>query len=254
LDVTDPGKDKGEEDIKNKIEAPPKRKRGERAGIDLDNIVDAAIRVVSRNGVRFQIKDVAEELGVTRGALHPHFRTAEKLRREVAIEVLLALPPRRRSAGNAVLYLKTLVRGYAELTEDHPRLAELAGTELVVDPWIYPRLILTLSEAIDEIGVEAELHLAAMSFALAVIVSILTGINKHLWRLAPSTWPTSVSSLVKVLPPTALSTLRTLMASKGEGATMAGSADFNPEALGDPIGEALIAGLKNFARPTPVSR
>jgi hypothetical protein len=126
--------------------------------------------------------------------------------------------------------------------------------ELVVDPWIYPRLILTLSEAIDEIGVEAELHLAAMSFALAVIVSILTGINKHLWRLAPSTWPTSVSSLVKVLPPTAFSTLRTLMASKGKGATMAGSADFNRKALGDPMGEALVAGLKNFARPAPVAK
>jgi len=67
--------------------------------------------------------------------------------------------------------------------------------ELVVDPWIYPRLILTLSEAIDEIGVEAELHLAAMSFALAVIVSLLTGINKHFWHLTLDV-PSSVSSLV----------------------------------------------------------
>jgi AcrR family transcriptional regulator len=244
----------GEDDIKNKIEVPPKRRRGQRAGIDLNKIIDAAITVASRDGLKFQIKDVAEELGVTRGAIHPHFRTAEKLRRELAIEVLLEMSPRRRSADTAIAHLKTLVRECAELTEDFPRLAELAGMELVVDPWIYPRLILTLSEAIDEIGVEAELHLAAMSFALAVIVSILTGINKHLWRLAPSTWPTSVSSLVKVLPPTAFSTLRTLMASKGKGATMAGSADFNRKALGDPIGEALVAGLKNFARPAPVAK
>ena len=249
-----PGNDKGEEDIKNQTEAPPKRKRGERAGIDLNNIIDAAIRVVSRDGLKFQIKDVAEELGVTRGAIHPHFRTAEKLRRELAIEVLLEMSPRRSSADTAIAHLKTLVRECAELTENHPRLAELAGMELVVDPWIYPNLILILSEAIDEIGVEAELHLAAMSFALAVIVSLLTGINKHLWRLTPSTWPTSVSSLVKVLPPTTFSTLRTLMASKGKGATMAGSADFNPKALGDPIGEALVAGLKTFAKPTPVAR
>ena len=90
-----PGNDKGEEGIKNKIEAPPKRKRGERAGIDVNNIIDAAIRVVSRDGVKFQIKDVAEELGVTRGAIHPHFRTAEKLRRELALEVLLAMSPKR---------------------------------------------------------------------------------------------------------------------------------------------------------------
>jgi hypothetical protein len=146
---------------------------------------------------------------VTRGAIHPHFRTAEKLRRELAIEVLLAMSPRRRSADTAIAHLKTLVRECAELTENYPHMAELAGMELVVDPWIYPRLILTLSEAIDEIGVQAELHLTAMSFALAVFVSLLTGVNKHLWRLTPSTWPTNVLSLVKVLPPTAFSTLRT---------------------------------------------
>ena len=119
---------------------------------------------------------------------------------------------------------------------------------MVVDPWIYPTLILTLSEAIDEIGVQAELHLAAMSFALAVIVSLLTGINKHLWRLTPSTWPTSVLSLVKVLPPTAFSTLRALMASKDKGAAMARSADFDPKALGDSLCEALVAGFKTFAK------
>jgi AcrR family transcriptional regulator len=225
LDVVGPEE---EDDIKNKIEAPPKRRRGQRAGIDLDKIIDAAVRVVSRDGLKFQIKDVAEELGVTRGAIHPHFRTAEKLRRELATEVFLAMSPRRRSADTAIARLKTLVRECAELTENYPRMAELAGMELVVDPWIYPRLILTLSEAIDEIGVQAELHLAAMSFALAVIVSLLTGINKRLWRLTPSTWPTSVLSLVKVLSPTAFPTLRTLMASKGKGAAMAGSADFNP--------------------------
>ena len=93
-----------------------------------------------------------------------------------------------------------------------------------------------------------------MSFALSVIVTLLTRINIHLWRLTPPTWPTSVLSLVKVLPPTAFSTLRTLMASKGKGAAMAGSADFNPKALGDPIGEALVAGLKIFAKPTPIAR
>ena len=191
---------------------------------------------------------------MTRGAVYPHFRTAEKLRRELAIEVLLAMPPRSRSADTAVAHLKTLVRECAELTKDHPRLAELAGMELAVDPWIYPRPILTFSEAIDEIGVQAELHLAAMSFALAVIVSLLTGINKHLWRLTPSTWPTSVLSLVKVLPPTAFSTLRILMAAKGKGAAMAGSADFNPKAIGDSLGEALVAGLKTFTKPAPLAR
>ena len=249
-----PGNDKGEEGIKKQPEAPPKRKRGERAGINLNNIIEAAIKVVSRDGLKFQFKDVAEELGVTRGAIHPHFRTAEKLRREVAVEVLLAMSPPRRPAETAVAHLKTLVRRCAEFTENDPRLAELAGMELVVDPWIYPRLILTLSEAIDEIGVQAELHLAAMSFALAVIVGLLTGINKQLWRLTPSTWPTSVLSLVKVLPPTAFSTLRTLMASKGKGAAMARSDDFAPKALGDPLGEALVAGLKAFAKPKAVDR
>lgn len=184
------------------------------------------MRVVSRDGLKFQFKDVAEELGVTRGAIHPHFKTAEKLRHEVAIVVLLALSSRRKPADTAVAQLKTLVRRCAELTEKYPRLAELAGIELVVDPWIYPRLILTLSEAIDDIGVQAELHLAAMSFALAVIVGLLTGIDKQLWRLTPSTWPTSVLSLVKVLPPTAFSTLRTLLASKGKGAAMAGVSRF----------------------------
>ena len=137
LGVVGPGHDKGEEEIKNQIEAPPKRKRGERAGIDRNNIIEAAIRVVSRDGLKFQFKDVAEELGVTRGAIHPDFRTAEKLRREVAIQVLLAMSPRRRSADTAVAHLKTLVRGCAEFTENHPRLAELVGMELVVDPWIY---------------------------------------------------------------------------------------------------------------------
>lgn len=249
-----PGHDKGEEDIKNQIEAVPKRKRGERAGIDLNNIIAAAIKVVSRDGLKFQLKDVAEEVGVTRGAIHPHFRTAEKLRREVAIEVLLAMSPRRRPADTAVAHLKTLVRGCAELTENHPRLAELAGMELVVDPWIYPKLILTLSEAIDEIGIEAELHLAAMSFALAVIVGLLTGINKQLWRLTPSTWPTSVLSLVNVLPPTRFSTLRTLMAAKGKGAVMAGSDDFAPKAPGDSLSDALVAGLKTFAKPKALDR
>jgi len=117
---------------------------------------------------------------------------------------------------------------------------------------LYPRLILTLSEAIDEIGVEAELHLAAMSFALAVIVGLSTGINKQLWRLTPSTWPTSVLSLVNVLPPASFSTLRTLMASKG--AAMAGSADFAPKALGDSLSDALVAGLKTFANPKAVDR
>ena len=133
-----PGNDKGEEGIKKQTEAPPKRKRGERAGIDLNNIIEAAIKVVSRDGLKFQFKDVAEELGVTRGAIHPHFRTAEKLRREVAVEVLLAMSPPRRPAETAVAHLKTLVRRCAEFTENYPRLAELAGMELVVDPWIYP--------------------------------------------------------------------------------------------------------------------
>jgi hypothetical protein len=36
LDVLGPGKDKGEEDIENQSQSPPKRKRGQRAGIDLD--------------------------------------------------------------------------------------------------------------------------------------------------------------------------------------------------------------------------
>jgi AcrR family transcriptional regulator len=205
--VIDPGNDKGEKDIKNQTEAPPKRKRGERAGIDLNNIIGATIRVVSRDGLKFQFRDVAEELGVTRSAIQPHFRTAEKLRREVAIDILLKMSPRRRSRDTAVAHLKRLVRGYAELTEKHPRLAELAGTELAVNPWIYPNLILTLSAAIDEIGVQAELHLAATSFALAAIVSLLTGMNRRLSR--PSTWPASVFNLVKAIPPTAFSTLRT---------------------------------------------
>jgi uncharacterized membrane protein len=60
---------------------------------------------------------------------------------------------------------------------------------------IYPKLILALSEAIDEIGAPSEVHLAVMSFALAVIVSLLTGINKHFWHLTLDV-PSSVSSLV----------------------------------------------------------
>jgi AcrR family transcriptional regulator len=122
LDVVGP-----EDDIKNKIEVPPKRRRGQRAGIDLNKTIDAAITVASRDGLKFQIKDVAEELGVTRGAIHPHFRTAEKLRRELAIEVLLEMSPRRRSADTAIAHLKTLVRECAELTEDFPRLADWPG-------------------------------------------------------------------------------------------------------------------------------
>jgi hypothetical protein len=112
------------------------------------------------------------------------------------------MQPRRRSADTAIAHLKTLVRECAELTESYPRLAELAGMELVVDPWIYPRLILTLSEAIDETGIPAELHLAAMSFALAVnrqgfVIGDWSGpegTRPHLGALLPATTPMTASS------------------------------------------------------------
>lgn len=164
------------------------------------------------------------------------------MRREMASEILLAMSPRRRPADTGVAHLKRLVRESAEYTKKHPLLAELAGMELASDPWIYPTLILTLSEAMDEIGVEADQHLASLSFALAVIVSLTTGMDERLWRLTPSEWPTSVLSLVKVLPPASFPTLRALMASKGKGEATAGSIDFAHEALYD----ALLAGLKTL--------
>ena len=234
--------------------APPKRKRGAPAGISRNHIIAAAMTVASRDGRKFQFKDVADELGVTRGALHSYFRGMEVLRREMASEILLAMSPRRKSGDTGVAHLKKHVRECAEYTKNHPHLSELAGMELASDPWIYPRLILTLSEALDELDVAADQHLAALSLELDVIVGLTTGVDTRLWRLTPSEWPTSVLSLVKVLPPTSFPTLRALMASKGKGAAMVGSNDFAHKTLGDSLGGALVAGLKTFAKPNGFDR
>ena len=224
------------------IIVPPKRKPGESADLNRNHITRAALTVLDRDGRNFGYADVAAELGVTRSALYRHFKSLDALHPVLAEATLRGMPPRRMATETGAHFLQRLVQSIDKYAGLHPHRADLAGTQLAGNPWIHPPLILNLSKVMDELGVETDQHFAALRLALALIVNLLTQAKRPFWNLPPSDWPASVLAIARS-PGSNAPTLKKLSVSKSKKMTKVGPK--TRKALGD----ALLAGLKSFAKP-----
>jgi AcrR family transcriptional regulator len=107
--------------------------------ISIASIVDAAMRVLARQGyARTSLMDIANEVGMSKGAVHYHFPTKEALMAHVLQTACDAVATRTREAwtagGNPVDALRSsmreLWRARAQLSDEAKVVADLLAQSL----------------------------------------------------------------------------------------------------------------------------
>lgn len=119
-------------------ERPPlKRKADQPAGLDLDKIVAATVRLLDTEGLtKFSMRRLAADLGVTAMSLYWYVDTKDDLL-ELAVDTVageIALPDESDPAADWRDQLRTLATGYRDMLLCHPWAARLLGEFLNIGP------------------------------------------------------------------------------------------------------------------------
>lgn len=113
--------------------------RYKKSKISVASIVEAAMRVIARQGyARTSLMDIANEVGMSKGAVHYHFPTKEALMAEVLQTACDTVATRTRgawiSSGDPVEALRSslreLWRARAELSDEAKVVADLLAQSL----------------------------------------------------------------------------------------------------------------------------
>ncbi|MFI9050690.1 TetR/AcrR family transcriptional regulator [Streptomyces sp. NPDC053427] len=119
-------------------ERPPlKRKADQPAGLDLDKIVAATVRLLDAEGLaKFSMRRLAAELGVTAMSVYWYVDTKDDLL-ELAIDAVageMPLPDESDAAADWRDQLRLLATGYRDMLLRHPWAARLLGEFINVGP------------------------------------------------------------------------------------------------------------------------
>ncbi|MEU9118326.1 TetR/AcrR family transcriptional regulator [Streptomyces sp. NPDC048506] len=119
-------------------ERPPlKRKAEQPAGLDLDKIVGATVRLLDAEGLaKFSMRRLAAELGVTAMSVYWYVDTKDDLL-ELAVDAVageMALPDESDAAADWRDQLRVLATGYRDMLLRHPWAARLLGEFINVGP------------------------------------------------------------------------------------------------------------------------
>jgi AcrR family transcriptional regulator len=111
------------------------RKPRERAPLSREAIVDAALRLIDREGVSaFSMRRLAEDLGVGPGALYWHVTNREQLLQLVFDRVIGELSMPKPSARRWREQIKQAAREEREMMRRHPGIAQLSFGRIPVGP------------------------------------------------------------------------------------------------------------------------
>ncbi|MGW2917169.1 TetR/AcrR family transcriptional regulator [Streptomyces angustmyceticus] len=119
-------------------ERPPlKRKAEQPAGLDLDKIVAATVRLLDAEGLsKFSMRRLAAELGVTAMSVYWYVDTKDDLL-ELAVDAVageMVLPDESDADADWRDQLRTLAGGYRDMLLGHPWAARLLGEFLNIGP------------------------------------------------------------------------------------------------------------------------
>ncbi|MCB5910827.1 TetR/AcrR family transcriptional regulator [Streptomyces pinistramenti] len=119
-------------------ERPPlKRKADQPAGLDLDKIVGATVRLLDAEGLaKFSMRRLAAELGVTAMSVYWYVDTKDDLL-ELAVDAVageMRLPDESDAAADWRDQLRVLARAYRDMLLLHPWAARLLGEFLNIGP------------------------------------------------------------------------------------------------------------------------
>jgi AcrR family transcriptional regulator len=110
--------------------------RAPRARVQLsrDGIVDAALRLLDRDGPRFSMRRLAEELGVGVGAVYWHVANKEQLLQLVFDRVIGELPLPEPDPARWREQVKQAARDERDMMTRHPGIAQLSFGRIPVGP------------------------------------------------------------------------------------------------------------------------
>ncbi|MEU9498850.1 TetR/AcrR family transcriptional regulator [Streptomyces sp. NPDC048196] len=119
-------------------ERPPlKRKAEQPAGLDLDKIVGATVRLLDDEGLaRFSMRRLAAELGVTAMSVYWYVDTKDDLL-ELAVDAVageLPVPDESEPGADWREQLRILATGYRDMLLRHPWAARLLGEFINIGP------------------------------------------------------------------------------------------------------------------------
>ncbi|MFD0167414.1 TetR/AcrR family transcriptional regulator [Streptomyces decoyicus] len=119
-------------------ERPPlKRKAEQPAGLDLDKIVAATVRLLDAEGLsKFSMRRLAAELGVTAMSVYWYVDTKDDLL-ELAVDAVageMALPDESDAGADWRDQLRMLAVGYRDMLLGHPWAARLLGEFINIGP------------------------------------------------------------------------------------------------------------------------
>ena len=119
-------------------EAPwlrPPRKPRERVPLSRDAIVEAALRLLDREGAHgFSMRRLADELGVGAGAIYWHVENKEQLLQHVFDRVIGDLPMPRPDRKRWREQIKQAARDEREMMTRHPGIAQLSFGRIPLGP------------------------------------------------------------------------------------------------------------------------
>jgi TetR/AcrR family tetracycline transcriptional repressor len=111
------------------------RRKRVRAQLSRDTIVDAALRVLDREGAQgLSMRRIAEELGCGAGAIYWHVENKEQLIQLVFDRVIAELPLPEPDSARWREQVKDAARAEREAMRRHPGIAELSFGRIPVGP------------------------------------------------------------------------------------------------------------------------
>lgn len=152
---------------------PPPRRRGQRARLSHEAIMESAIALLERPGV-LSINRLAKALGVFPTTIRSHFGGGlDALLDQIARAALADVaPPLHRSQSGAD-YLRELFGRLRQQLEGHPNLARVVAVRLCADPLLNPRLTERILVALDAIEVPEDALPAAHERVVGALAAFL---------------------------------------------------------------------------------
>ena len=225
---------------------PPKRKPGERAGLNRDQIIAAAIEMIEKKDLT--IANVASTLKVAPGAVYAHFpdKLPEILKEMVRTALAdVARPIHPNESWEA--YLRDLFVAFSRSFHGHRNLAVIVGEVLSADYYLNPllaeRILLALSMTDLADGERAK----ALDLVMASLIGFIEIDCPVIGSQSPSQWVVGLSAVIDELPAGEHSETKALKSAlsevASERAAQLGAAEPSP-ARAHRFADHLIAGLK----------
>lgn len=182
-------------------EPPRKRRAGERAGVTMDKIVDAARHLIAREPGVVNIKLVAAELGVAHGSISEKLRRADTTLEKELTKIFLASILRPHEPGDN--WKERIEELFQRSVQEGSASTPIAR---VVTPWIAqdPLSNSDFSDRLIYIFRDAGLNKSGCAAAYDVVLACLCGlltVSFPDFQGGASAWSDRIASGVENMPP-----------------------------------------------------